>query len=72
VQVELELHEDHFAGEGDAFLFAALVDRFVAAYVTLNAFTQLNVRFARTGRVFQFPPRTGEQFTPAELRDDGR
>ncbi len=72
VQVELELHEDHFAGEGEAFLFAALVDRFMAAYVTLNAFTQLNVRFARTGRVFAFPPRTGEQFTPAELRDGGQ
>jgi type VI secretion system protein ImpG len=71
VQVELELSEDHFAGEGDAYLFAALLDRFVAAYVTLNAFSQTSVRFARSGQVYSFPPRTGGQFTPAEVSDDG-
>jgi type VI secretion system protein ImpG len=66
VQIDLELHEDHFAGEGDAYLFASLVDRFMAAYATLNAFSQLNVRMARTGQIYAFPPRAGEQATPAE------
>jgi type VI secretion system protein ImpG len=70
LQVELELHEDHFAGEGDAYLFAALVDRFLAAYVTINAFSQLRARFARSGQVYDFPPRWGEQPTPAELQHE--
>jgi len=66
VQVDLELQEDHFAGEGDAYLFASIVDRFLAAYVTVNAFTQLNVRFVRSGQTYAFPPRAGQQVTPAE------
>ena len=68
LQVDLELNEDHFAGEGDAYLFAGILDRFVAAYVTLNSFTQLNVRFARTGHSHSFAPRWGEHCTPAEMR----
>ncbi|MCP4248521.1 MAG: type VI secretion system baseplate subunit TssF [bacterium] len=66
MQVEIELHEDHFAGEGDAYLFARILDRFLGLYVTLNAYTQLTVRFARSGQVYKFDARTGEQFTPAE------
>jgi type VI secretion system protein ImpG len=72
VQVELEVNEDHFVGEGDAYLFAALIDRFLAAYVTLNAFSQLQTRLVRAGQVYRFPPRWGEQWTPAEERHDGR
>ncbi|MCK4341299.1 MAG: type VI secretion system baseplate subunit TssF [Phycisphaerae bacterium] len=71
LQVNLELNEDHFAGEGDAYLFAALADRFMAAYVTINAFSQLTVRMIRSGQVYAFPPRAGEQFTPAEGHHDG-
>jgi len=67
-QVELELSEEHFAGEGDAYVFACVVDRFLAQYVTLNSFSQLSVRFARSGQRYAFPPRWGEQFTPAEER----
>jgi type VI secretion system protein ImpG len=67
-QVNIELDEDHFAGEGDAYLFATILDRFMSLYVTINAFTQLTVRFARTGQVYDFPPRSGEQLTPADTR----
>ena len=72
MQVDLELNEEHFAGEGDAFLFASLIDRFLGAYVTLNAYSQLNVRFQRCGQVHAFPPRWGDQLTPVEGRDDNR
>jgi len=68
VQVEIELHEDHFAGEGDAYLFACILDRFLGLYVTLNAYSQLTVRFTRSGQVYKFPARCGEQLTPAEAR----
>ena len=64
-QIEVELNEEHFAGEGDAYLFSAILDRFMGLYATINAYTQLNVRFARSGQVYSFPPRWGEQLTPA-------
>lgn len=66
--IELELDEDHFAGEGDAYLFATTLERFMALYASLNAFTQLNVRFVRGGQVREFAPRWGEQLTPATVR----
>lgn len=68
VQVDLELHEDHFAGEGDSYLFAAILDRFVALYATLNAYTQLTVCFTKSGQRYTFPVRWGEQQTPAVAR----
>jgi type VI secretion system protein ImpG len=68
-QVRVELNDDCFAGEGDAHLFAAVLDRFFGLYVTLNSYTQLTARFTRTGRVHAFPPRWGDRITPSETRD---
>ncbi len=68
VQIDLELNEDHFAGEGDAYLFATILDRFFGLYVTLNSFTQLNLRLTRGGQRYTFAPRWGEQSSPAEIR----
>ena len=67
-RVDIELQEDHFAGEGDAYLFARILDHFFGLYVTLNAYSQLTVRFSRSGQTYSFAPRWGEQFTPAETR----
>ncbi len=69
-QVDLELNEDHFAGEGDAYLFSCILDRFMGLYATLNAYTQLNAKFTRSGQVYAFRPRWGDQLTPAETRGD--
>jgi len=69
-QIEIELHEDHFAGEGDAYLFATILDRFFALYATLNAYTQLTARFTRSGQEYSFAPRWGEQKTPAVSRQE--
>lgn len=68
VKVEVELAEDHFAGEGDALLFACILDRFFGLYSTLNGYSELSVRFSRSGHVHTFTPRWGEQVTPAESR----
>lgn len=68
LQIELELHEDHFAGEGDAFLFGNVIDRFLGLYVTLNSFSQLNLKLTRSGHRHAFPARWGDQPTPAEVR----
>jgi type VI secretion system protein ImpG len=65
-QVELTLNEDHFAGEGEAYLFGRVLDRFLGLYATLNSFTRLTLKLSRTGMVYHFPPRLGEQIVPAE------
>jgi len=70
LQVSVELNEDHFAGEGDAYLFATILDRFMGLYVTLNGYSQLTVRFSRSGHTCSFPPRWGDQRTPADTRSD--
>ncbi len=67
--IKLELQEEHFTGEGDAYLFAAILDRFMGLYATVNAYSQLSVRFARTGQEYTFPPRWGEQLAPAGARE---
>ena len=66
--IEVELNEEHFAGEGDAYLFSAILDRFMGLYATVNAYSQLTVRFARNGQTYSFPVRWGEQLTPAGVR----
>lgn len=68
-QIDITLNEDHFAGEGDAFLFGAILDQFMRLYATINAFTQVRLRFERSGQEYIFPPRAGEQFTPAPARE---
>ena len=66
VQVALALDEDRFAGEGDSYLFATVLDRFFSLYVTLNGYSQLTTRFTRSGQVYRFDSRWGDQVTPAE------
>jgi type VI secretion system protein ImpG len=57
--LDLTVSEEHLGTQGDCWLFALVLDRFVARCVSLNAFTQLTVRGARHGEVHTFPPRLG-------------
>ncbi|HEY4047193.1 MAG TPA: type VI secretion system baseplate subunit TssF [Acidobacteriaceae bacterium] len=60
-RVEIELDESHFAG-GGAYLFSAVMDRFLGLYVSMNSFSQLSVRTnARKEVLSEWPPRTGSQ-----------
>ena len=63
--IKVTLNEEHFAGEGDAYLFSEILDHFMGLYATVNSFSQLTVEFARSRRKYSFPPRWGEQLTPA-------
>jgi len=60
VAIELDLREDHFAGEGEMFLFASVLDRFFNLYATLNAYTRLTVRGLQKGTVYSWPPMLGQ------------
>ncbi|MEW5702018.1 MAG: type VI secretion system baseplate subunit TssF [Candidatus Zixiibacteriota bacterium] len=60
VAIELDMLEDHFAGEGEMFLFASVLDRFLNLFATLNAFTRLSVRGMQKGTVYSWPPTLGQ------------
>lgn len=59
--IELTLDEDKFSGGGH-YLFAAVVDRFLGLYSSINSFTQTVVRTRQQeGEFCRWPPRTGER-----------
>jgi type VI secretion system protein ImpG len=61
LEVTLVLDEEKFVGSG-AFLFASVIERFLALYANLNAFTQLVAKTQQREKVLkQWPPRAGEQ-----------
>ncbi len=59
--VAMEMSEENFAGEGDMYLFATVLNEFFALYATLNSFTELRVRGTKFGEVYRWPPRLGQQ-----------
>ena len=60
-RVEIELDENQFVG-GGVYLFASVLERFLALYVTLNSFTQLAARTQQRNEVLrEWPPRAGER-----------
>ena len=60
-QVEMEFDEQQFAGSG-AYLFAAVIDRFLAGYAAMNSFSQLTARSTLRKEVMgKWPPRAGTQ-----------
>ncbi len=60
-EVTVDLQEDHFAGEGDLYLFATLLNEFLALHATLNSYTRLTVRGVQRGEVYRWPARTGKR-----------
>ncbi len=61
VRAELELDENGFAGEGEMYLFASVLNEMFASYVSLNSFTQLQVRATNSNAVYRWDPKSGNQ-----------
>jgi type VI secretion system protein ImpG len=60
-QVQMEFDEQQFAGSG-LYLFAAIIDRFLASYAAMNSFSQLTARSTLRKEVLgKWPPRAGTQ-----------
>jgi len=57
--VTLEVLEDHFADDGDLFLFASILNEFISLFATMNSFTQLTARGLQKGEVTTWPHRIG-------------
>jgi type VI secretion system protein ImpG len=61
MKVDLELDEDRFVG-GGVFLFASVIEHFLAQYVSLNSFSQLAVTTRqRKERLREWNPRAGNR-----------
>lgn len=61
LETTIEFDEDQYAGSG-VFLFATVLERFLALYASVNSFNQLVVQIKqREGELKRWPPRTGEQ-----------
>jgi len=61
LETTLTFDEEQFVGSG-MFLFACVLERFLALYSSINSFNQLIVRSEqREAEIKVFPPRTGEQ-----------
>jgi type VI secretion system protein ImpG len=59
VAAEIELDEGGFAGEGEMYLFASILNEMFSSYVSLNSFTQLTVTGTNTRVVYKWEPKTG-------------
>ena len=57
--ITIDALEDHFAGDGDLYLFSTLLNEFLSLHATLNSFTQLQVRGLQKGDVLSWPHRIG-------------
>jgi type VI secretion system protein ImpG len=59
IAAEVELDEGGFAGEGEMYLFASILNEMLAGYVSLNSFTQLSVTGTNTRVVYRWEPKSG-------------
>ena len=59
--VDMEIDEEEFTGAG-VYLFASVIERFLAMYASLNSFSQLRVRTPQRKEVLrQWQPRAGRK-----------
>jgi type VI secretion system protein ImpG len=59
-QVDMEFDEEQFVG-GGVYLFAAVLERFLGLYVSMNSFSQLRARTRQRKEVLrQWQPRAGQ------------
>lgn len=61
LEIEIEMQEDRFAGDGDLFLLASVLNQFLGIYATINSYTRLHVRGAQKGSLYEWPPMLGSQ-----------
>lgn len=59
--IMLQMNENNFAGEGDMYVFATVLNEFFALYASINALTELTVRGVKFGELYKWSPRLGKQ-----------
>lgn len=59
--VRIRCRQDHYADIGDLYLFGCVLERFLADYASINAYTRVEVEDVLSETVFKWPPRLGQQ-----------
>jgi type VI secretion system protein ImpG len=59
VAIDIDVDEKGFDGEGDVFLFSAVLDRLFAEYVSLNSFARTTTHGVQSKLKIAWPPRIG-------------
>jgi len=59
VGIDVDLDEEGFSGDGDLFLFSAVLDRLLGERVSINSFSHATFRGTRSKLEFRWPPRNG-------------
>ncbi len=57
----LGLKESHFGSDGEMFLFASILNEFLALYVSLNSFSRLIIKGVEKGDTIEWPARIGHR-----------
>lgn len=60
-EIHLEARYDHFASQGDLYLFSSILNEFLAVYSTFNSFTRLTLKESLRGEIISWPARIGER-----------
>ncbi len=59
-EIRMNLRHDHFASQGDLFLFGCVLDHFLGSYASINTFTNLIIKEILKGELYQWPARIGD------------
>ncbi len=60
LEISLTCNEAAFEGAG-VFLFGAVLERFLAKYVSINSFTETVLKTVQRGEIMRWRPRTGQR-----------
>lgn len=61
LDITVVVDEERVGGSGDAYLLGAVLDEFLAQFITLNSFSRLTVSCRNSGSSFAFPARLGRR-----------
>jgi len=60
-EIKLKIRQDHFASQGDLFLFGSVLDHFFGCYASINTYTRLIIEDVIKGDIYQWPTRLGDR-----------
>jgi type VI secretion system protein ImpG len=60
-EIRMDMRQDHFASQGDLFLFGCVLDHFLGSYASMNSYTRLSIKEVLKGELYQWPVRVGDQ-----------
>lgn len=60
-EIKIKIKSDHFASDGDLYLFGSVLDNFFSSYASLNSFTSFMVDEVLKGDIYKWPAKIGDR-----------